>query len=229
MNRTIQFGENTEGYNFRVLNEREVRAAAGMLFLATFIAAAFVEFKDNFTPIKYVLTVFLFDFIIRVFVNPKFSPTLIIARLIVSNQTPEYVGAQQKKFAWIIGVVLSATMFSLMVILNSYSIITGIICIICLVFLFFEAAFGICLGCLFYPLFHKNRAQRCPGEVCDSRTRQEIQKISGTQVFVVLAFVAFVILAAWVFNDRYSKQPYDLFGATVNAASSIVATKTQRR
>jgi hypothetical protein len=42
---------------------------------------------------------FLTDFIIRVFVNPKFSPTLIIGRLIVSNQVPEYVGAPQKKFA----------------------------------------------------------------------------------------------------------------------------------
>ena len=219
MKRTIQFGEEVERYNFRVLNEREVRAAAGMLFLATFIGAAFVEFKDNFTPIKYVLTVFLFDFIIRVFINPKFSPTLILGRLIVSNQTPEYVGAQQKKFAWIIGVILSATTFGLMVIMNSYSVITGIICIICLVFLFFEAAFGICLGCLFYPLFYKNKAQRCPGEVCDSRSRQKIQKISGAQVIVVLAFVTFLIVVAWRFNDRLSKQPYDLFETSIRSGA----------
>src|SRR4030095_13555092 len=96
----VQFGENVEGYNFRVLNEREIRAAAGILFLATFISAAFVEFKNNFLPIKHVVTGFLADFIIRVFINPKFSPTLILGRLIVSNQVPEYVGAQQKKFAW---------------------------------------------------------------------------------------------------------------------------------
>jgi hypothetical protein len=217
MSNFIQFGENTEAYNFRVLNEREVRAAAGILFLATFIAAAFVEFKNNFIPIKYVLTVFLFDFIIRVFINPKFSPTLIIGRLIVSNQTPEYVGAQQKKFAWIIGVILSTTMFTLMVIVNSYSIITGIICIICLAFLFFEAAFGVCLGCLFYPLFHKNKAQRCPGEVCDRRSRQDVQKISRTQVIVLLAFAAFVLAGAWAFNEQYSKQPYDLFEVFVHS------------
>jgi uncharacterized protein DUF4395 len=211
MKRTIQFGENLEGYSFRVLNEREVRAAAGILFLATFIAAAFVEFKDNFLPIKYVLTVFLCDFIIRVFVSPKFSPTLIMGRLIVSNQTPEYVGAHQKKFAWIIGVILSATMFTLIVIVNSYSIITGIICIICLVFLFFESAFGICLGCLFYPLFHKQKAQRCPGEVCDRKSRQDIQRISGTQVMVVIALVVIVIVGTRMFNEQYSRQPHDLF------------------
>src|SRR4030095_13418573 len=121
MKKIIQVGEKVEGHNIRVLNEREIRAAAGILFLATFISAMFVVFKNNFLPIKYILTVFLADFIIRVFINPKFSPTLIIGRLIVSNQTPEYVGAQQKKFAWVIGVILSATMFILMVIVNSYS------------------------------------------------------------------------------------------------------------
>src|SRR6185436_1916909 len=117
-------------------------------------------------------TAFMVDFIIRVFVNPKFSPTLIMGRLIVSNQTPEYVGAPQKKFAWIIGVTLSASMFILMVILNSYSIITGGICYICLSFLFFESAFGICLGCKFYPLFFKEKVPLCSGEVCEVRSKK---------------------------------------------------------
>jgi len=211
MNKLIQFGENTEGYNIPVLNEREIRAAAGILFVATFISAMFVTFKNNFLPIKYVLTVFLSVFIIRVFINPKFSPTLIIGRLIVSNQTPEYVGAQQKKFAWVIGVILSATMFILIVIVNSYSIITGVICLVCLVFLFFESAFGICLGCKFYPLLFKERPQRCPGEVCDKRSKQEIQKVSAVQLMIVFAFVALIVIAAWFFNDQFSKQPFALF------------------
>ena len=212
MNNLIQFGENVEGYNIRVLNEREIRASAGILFLATFISLMFILFKNNFLPIKYVLTMFLADFIIRVFINPKFSPTLIIGRLIVSNQSPEYVGAAQKKFAWIIGVILSATMFIFMVIINSYSPITGVICLICLLFLFFESAFGICLGCKFYPLFFKEKAQHCPGEVCDRRSKQDIQKISGAQLLIVVAFVALIFIAAWFFNDQFSKQPYDLFG-----------------
>src|SRR5689334_18978757 len=109
MSRVIQFGEKIEGYNIRVLNEREIRASAGILFLATFISLMLILFKQNFLPIKYVITIFLADFIIRVFISPKFSPSLIIGRLIVSKQVPEYVGAPQKKFAWIIGVILSAT------------------------------------------------------------------------------------------------------------------------
>ena len=217
MNKLIQFGENVEGYNTRVLNEREIRASAGILFLATFIALMFIIFKNNFLPIKYVISLFLADFLIRVFVNPKFSPTLIIGRLIVGSQVPEYVGAKQKKFAWVIGVVLSATMFIFMVVVNSYSPITGIICLICLVFLFFESAFGICLGCKFYPLFFKEKVQNCPGEVCAIRSKQEIQKTSGVQLLIVFAFVAFTFLAAWLFNDQFSKKPFDLFG--INASS----------
>src|SRR6478672_5144414 len=166
-NKLIQFGENVEGYNIPVLNEREIRASAGILFLATFISLMLILFKNNFLPIKYVITLFLIDFIIRVFVNPKFSPTLIIGRLIVGNQVPEYVGALQKKFAWIIGMILSATMFIFMVLINSYSPITGIICLICLLFLFFESAFGICLGCKVYSIFNKGKTQYCPGEICD--------------------------------------------------------------
>jgi Domain of unknown function (DUF4395) len=219
MNKVIQFGENVEGYNIPVLNEREIRASAGILFLATFISLMLIIFKDNFLPIKYVITIFLTDFIIRVFVNPKFSPTLIIGRLIVSKQVPEYVGAQQKKFAWIIGVALSATMFIFMVVVNSYSPITGIICLICLVFLFFESAFGICLGCKFYSLFYKEKAQYCPGEVCDVKSKQDIQKTSTAQVLIVLAFFAFIFITAFLFNGHFSKHPYDLFGINSTAQS----------
>ncbi len=219
MNKLIQFGENVEGLNMRVLNEREIRAAAGILFLATFLSLMFILFRNNFLPIKYVLTVFLVDFIIRVFINPKLSPTLIIGRLIVHNQTPEYVGAQQKKFAWKIGVILSATMFILMVIINSYSPITGVICLVCLVFLFFESAFGICLGCKFYPLFFKQKAERCPGEVCDARSKQAIQKISRTQFLIVFSFIAVIFIAAWLFNDQFNKRPYNLFGVNKSVKS----------
>ncbi|MBL0145967.1 MAG: DUF4395 domain-containing protein [Chitinophagaceae bacterium] len=212
MGKIIKFGEDVAGYNIPVLNEREIRAAAGILFLATFLGLMLIIFKGNFVPIKYIITLFFVDFIIRVFINPKFSPTLIIGRLFVRNQNPEYVGAKQKKFSWMIGLILSATMFALMVVVNSYSPITGIVCLICLIFLFFESAFGICLGCKMYNLFYKDKAQYCPGEVCDVKARQEIQKTSAAQLFVVLGFVGLVFLLAFLFNDNFKKPPYDLFG-----------------
>jgi hypothetical protein len=210
MEKLIKFGEDVEGYNIPVLNEREIRAAAGILFLATFTSWMFILFKENFVPIKYVITLFFTDLMIRVFINPKFSPTLIFARLIVRNQTPEYVGAAQKKFAWIIGVVLSATMFFHLIIINATSPITGIACLTCLAFLFFESAFGICLGCKFYPLFFKDKVRYCPGEVCDIKQKQDIQKISKSQLFILMAFIASIFLTGYLFNDKFGEKPYDL-------------------
>jgi Domain of unknown function (DUF4395) len=212
MGKLIQFGETVPGYEITVLNEREIRAAAGILFLATFLSLMFIVFKGNFVPVKYVITLFLTDFLIRVFINPKFSPTLILGRLIVSNQNPEYVGAAQKKFAWTIGVVLSATMFLFFNIVNAYSIITGLICLVCLIFLFAESAFGICLGCKFYPLFFKNKVQYCPGEVCDVKQKQPIQKTSVAQLLILLAFIALTVALVFILQQWFAVPPHDLFG-----------------
>lgn len=211
MIKIIKFGEDVQGYNIPVLNEREIRAAAGILFLFMFISVSIVLAKENFVPLKYAILIFLTDMLIRVFISPRFSPSLILGRLIVRNQSPEYVGAAQKKFAWIIGVVIAGTMFTLQIVANTYGPITGIMCFVCLIFLFFEAAFGICLGCKFYPLFHKGKIQYCSGEICDVTKRSPIQKISFTQVFIVIGFMVYIFLAVSVFKDEFSKKPHALF------------------
>lgn len=212
MSEIIKFGEDVEGYNIPVLNEREIRAAAGLLFLMMFISVMNVVFTENFLFLKYAVTIFLVDILIRVFVSPRYAPTLIIGRLIVKNQVPEYVGAKQKKFAWIIGVMLASIFFIFTVVLNSYSPITGLVCLACLLFLFFEAVFGICLGCKFYPLFHKDKPELCPGEVCEVKDRQDIQRTSGAQLMIVAGFIVFIVLLTFVVNDFYSIAPYDMFG-----------------
>jgi hypothetical protein len=210
-NTFIKFGENVEGYNIPVLNEREIRASAGILFVFMFISLMLILFKGNFLMIKYVIIIFLTDLMIRVFVNPKFSPSLIIGRLIVSRQTPEYVGAAQKRFAWKIGIALSSLMFFLLVIVNSYSILTGLTCLICLVFLFFESAFGICLGCLVYDWFSKDKSQYCPGEICDATKKDDVQKTSWVQILLLLGLIGFVILTIVLFNDQFIKKPKNLW------------------
>ncbi|MFQ6609572.1 MAG: DUF4395 family protein, partial [Fidelibacterota bacterium] len=121
-------------------------------------------------------------------------------------------GCPAKKFAWIIGIVLATIMLILVVIVNSYSPITGLICLICLIFLFFESAFGICLGCKFYSLFYKEKAQYCPGEVCDVKSRHEIQKTSGVHLLIVLGFIVYIWLTVVFFNEKYKEPPFDLFG-----------------
>ena len=150
MKKGHRFGEVVEGYDIPVLNEREIRAAAGMLFVLMFVSVMLAALEGQFLLLKYTIILFLTDILIRVVISPRFSPSLILGRLIVRNQLPEYVGARQKKFAWTIGIFLSTIAFLLIVVVNSFSPVTGIICFVCLIFLFFETAFGICLGCLFY-------------------------------------------------------------------------------
>ncbi len=212
MSKIINFGEAVEGYDLPVLNEREIRAAAGILFVMMFISILKVIFTGDFLLLKYSVTIFLTDILIRVFISPRFSPSLIIGRLIVRNQVPEYVGAPQKKFAWIIGVILASTIFVHLIIVNAFSPITGFICFICLIFLFFETAFGICLGCKFYPIFHKGKVQYCPGEVCEVKYKQDIQKTSKAQLIIVLGFALFIFFTAFFFNKSFEEKPYDLFG-----------------
>lgn len=213
-NKIIQFGENAEGYNIPVLNEREIRAAAGILFVFMFISVMFAILKADFFLLKYAITFFFIDICVRVLINPRFAPSLILGRMIVRNQNPEYVGAIQKKFAWVIGIFLSGTAFVLIVVMNTYSPITGIICMICLLFLFFETAFGICLGCISYKLIYREKAQYCPGEICDVKSRANIQKLSPAQCFAMMSFIALVILVSVFFNESFKISPRSLFNET---------------
>jgi len=212
MSKIFQFGETVEGYDIPVLNEREIRAGAGILFVLMFVAILTAILKNDFTLLKYAVTIFLTDILIRVLINPRFAPSLILGRWTVCKQSPEYVGAQQKKFAWIIGIVLAVVMFALQVVVNSFSPITGLICLICLIFLFFETSFGICIGCKVYSLIYREKAQHCPGETCDVEPRQEIQKTSLAQAIIVLAFIGYIVLVAVVFHENFATPPFDLFG-----------------
>jgi hypothetical protein len=206
----IQFGEYVENYPVPVLNEREIRAAAGIMFLVLFLSLMLILFKQDFLLVKYVIVIFFTDFTIRVFISPRYSPVLILSRFIVSSQSPEYVGAAQKNFAWKIGLLLSALMFMLLVVLNTYSIITGVTCLVCLVFLFFESAFGICLGCLVYGLFYKKEMQYCAGQICKPLTKQAIQKISLIQGLITLVSIGFVVLLFIFFSDQFHAAPRNL-------------------
>ncbi|HUX25978.1 MAG TPA: DUF4395 domain-containing protein, partial [Burkholderiales bacterium] len=119
---------------------------------------------------------------------PKYAPSLVLGRIAVRRQQPEYVGAPQKRFAWLIGFVLAACMMYLVVFHNVRGPANLLICALCLVLLFFESAFGICIGCAIYNLFNKDKAQLCPGNVCAPEERSEMQMVGFAQVVVVTAF-----------------------------------------
>lgn len=185
----FQFGELMAEYQVPVLNEREARAGAGILFFVAIVAFMNAWLSGDFTPTRMVVIGFFTDFLIRVFVNPKYAPSLVLGRLAVQKQLPEYVGAPQKRFAWLIGFMLAAAMMYLVVYQNVRGPINLFVCLLCLLLLFFETAFGICIGCHIYKLFNKEQAQLCPGSVCEPHERSEIQKISAAQLAVLVVFL----------------------------------------
>ena len=196
MNNLFSFGEKIPEYEMKVLNEREVRASAGFLFLFAMISFLNSWLIGDFTITKIFVVVFLVEFSIRVLINPKYAPLLVISRFFVRNQDVEYVGAPQKRFAWLIGLVLAVVMFYLIVLNNVIGPFNLLVCIICLTLLFFEAAFGICLGCKIYNLFHKQKAELCPGNVCAIKDRVAIQNINPVQWALVPMFLGLIFLTA---------------------------------
>lgn len=190
----IYFGEEVEGYDIPVLNEREARAGAGILLLPAMYSFLNAYLTHNFFFTKMFVTLFMIDFFIRIFINPKYAPTLILGRFFVKNQTPEYVGAAQKRFAWLIGFFLSVVMFIIIVILELMTPIKIVICLICIALLFSETAFGICLGCIVYHKFYKNAPQYCPGNVCSIQKKEPIQHISKIQWVILVTTISIVTL-----------------------------------
>jgi hypothetical protein len=147
MTHLFQFGETVEGFEIPVLNERAVRAAAGILFLFAIVSFMNAWLAGNFQPTRVFVVAFLIDFTVRIFVNPRFAPSLIAGQFMVRRQLPEYTGAPQKRFAWAIGFALALTMFYLVVVQQVVGPANILVCAACLVLLFFESAFGICIGC----------------------------------------------------------------------------------
>ena len=197
MSSILGFGEAVEGYDVPVLNEREVRAAAGILLVFAMMTFANAWFMGNFRPTKIFVIAFLVDFTIRIFINPEYSPSMILGRFAVRNQVPEWAGAPQKRFAWAIGWTLTVIMLWLIVINNVIGPINMLVCAACLTLMFFESAFGICIGCKIYKVFNKQQAQLCPGGVCEVFTPHASQRVGAGGTAIVAVFLALIGIIAW--------------------------------
>ena len=114
MSSILGFGERIDGYRVAVLNERAVRAAAGILFAFAIVAFMNAWLTGNFQPTRVFVFAFLLDFTVRIFINPRYAPSLIAGQWFVRKQQPEYVGAPQKRFARGIGFALGLSMLYLL-------------------------------------------------------------------------------------------------------------------
>lgn len=174
----FSFGEYIDGKPYKVLDERKMRASAGIMFLFGLYASINGFILNQYAIIPYIIGGLVVNFMIGLFINPKFSPAVLLASIFVWRQSPQPIGAVQKKFAWSLGLALSGTIFVLSLYLQndvSYFEPVCLLCIICLLFLYLETAFGICVGCKLYQLAitlkllpKPKERPNCMGDRCDN-------------------------------------------------------------
>ncbi|WP_345991819.1 DUF4395 domain-containing protein [Sulfurimonas sp. HSL-1716] len=201
MKELFAYGEKVAGYDVRVLNEREARAAAGILFVGAFLGLTNGVMLGTAVFSEYFVSFFALDFTIRV-IKPKYAPSLLIGRFFVQNQTPEYVGAEQKRFAWLLGMIIAWPMFYYLVIDFQPNPIKVLVCLICMALLFLEAAFSICLGCKIFSVIRREKASHCPGGVCEMRIKEPVQRFSLLQKFIVVVTFTGMIYGGYAYMTK---------------------------
>jgi hypothetical protein len=153
INYKMSFGEIIPGKPFKVVDENVIRLNA--LFIFIFAGSAFItgfEF-NNFQLLPYMIGVVWINFIIGLFINLNAAPSMFLSRLILGKKITKPIGAIQKKFAWGLGLTLSSIILTLTLLLPYYPGLFNtvcLLCIVCLVIIFLEAAFKVCLGCELY-------------------------------------------------------------------------------
>lgn len=192
----FNFGETIDEFDYKVINEREVRASAGIMFLLGFMSlfSVYVE-RTIFWAELYSITIIL-EFTIRVLFNPNYAPYMLIGGFFVRNQQPEWVEAKQKHFAWFLAFGLGA-MMTYYILFDLVSLLRMIVCWICLALMFIESAFGICLGCLLYRKMNW-KTYNCPGGICDLPA-PPYNKKKGVYIllFLILFGGIYGILSEW--------------------------------
>lgn len=158
---------------YPVVNEREIRGAAGTMFAIALATFVYVLTTRDTSPLYIVVPLFWVEFFLKTVFQPSWSIFGRIARLFVNKQTPEYVGAIQKRFAWAIGLLLASIMMVGPVLFGVRGTLPLTICSICIFFMWLEAVFGICVGCNMYQWLQKKGIVQkpdiqpaCPGGVC---------------------------------------------------------------
>ncbi|HFB53260.1 MAG TPA: DUF4395 domain-containing protein [Sulfurimonas autotrophica] len=216
-----EYGDKVPGYNVTVINEREARAAAGILFMLGMIVI-FVGIGYNHIIVARVYLAFLFiDFTARV-ISPKYSPSLLLGKFVVRNQKPEYVGGLQKRFAWTLGWFISWPMVYWFVLHWDITFYKVMICVLCLTLMFLEAAFAVCVGCMIYKAITRKDPEHCPGGVCEIKQREPIQRFNPIQATIATVTTIALIVGIYLFLAKTESKTF--FGEFLHEA---VLTKAQ--
>ena len=202
-----EYGEHVPGYEVTVINEREARAAAGLLFMLGMIVI-FVGIGYNHIIVARVYLAFLFvDFTARM-ISPKYAPSLLIGKFVTRNQKPEYVGGLQKRFAWTMGWFISLPMMWWFVLHWDITFYKVMVCILCLTLMFLEAAFAICVGCMIYKWIVREDPKHCPGGSCEIRQLEPVQRFNPIQATIAALTVLFFTVGIYLFLAKTESKTF---------------------
>jgi hypothetical protein len=157
-----------------LVDENEVRVAAGItLALATY-AFCCAYFAHDYTPLRVVTGVFFLEFAVRATLGLRYSPVGQLARLFRFGREADLVSFRPKRFAWTMGLAMSAAMT---VITNSgvHGWLPRSVCLVCMTLMWLEAVCGMCLGCQIHRLLvqrgliARDPQLICAGGVCEVR------------------------------------------------------------
>lgn len=134
-----------------VVNEHQVRAAAGLTMVIGAVAFAYAYFDHAYLLLQIASALFFVEFLTRVTIGIRYSPVGLVAHLMTRRYIPDWVSAKPKNFAWSLGLGLALAMT---VITNSgiRGWLPRSICLLCLTMMWLESALGLCLGCQLHGL-----------------------------------------------------------------------------
>ena len=68
--------------------------------------------------------------------------------------------------------------------------------------LFLESAFSVCVGCKLFNLFKKEAPTNCPGQVCEIRIKEPIQKFSTIQKAILLISSLAIVYGTYAYMTK---------------------------
>ena len=129
-----------------VVNEHVVRAAAGTTMALGAVAFGYAYFEHRYLGLQVVSTFFFVEFLVRVSAGISRSPVGLAAGWMTRRQTPDWVSAKPKRFAWSLGLAMAGAM-TLITNAGIRGWLPRSICLVCLTLMWLESAVGLCLGC----------------------------------------------------------------------------------
>ena len=157
---------------FPVVNERAVRAAAGVVMALATIAIAIAYFDKNYTPIRIIAVLVAADYALRQVAGlTPLSPIGTLGTFLVRNQTPEWVGATQKRFAWALAFAM-ALLIAILTNAGVHGLGVQLIGLTLIGLLWSESVVGFCVACFIYSrlikadLIRPEDAPACGGNSC---------------------------------------------------------------